>query len=259
MRRRRSPPRRPGRSGGSRHAEVAPLPKAFYDRPTLEVAADLLGKVLVHRASGRPTAGRIVEAEAYIGEDDPACHAAAGRTRRNAPLYGPPGLAYVYLNYGIHFLFNVVTEAEGRPAAVLIRALEPVEGLDADAGEARGRPERPGSAGPRTVPGARQPDSRHGDRAWRQPRGPVGAALVCRGARRRSAPRVHCLDAAGRHLLGDRSALAMLCEGERGGLGIDATQDVVAVGQWSVASENGCHGVKSFFDSIKGPERRRGA
>ncbi len=109
---------------------MAPLPKAFYDRPTLEVAADLLGKVLVHRASGRPTAGRIVEAEAYIGEDDPACHAAAGRTRRNAPLYGPPGLAYVYLNYGIHFLFNVVTEAEGRPAAVLIRALEPVEGLD---------------------------------------------------------------------------------------------------------------------------------
>jgi len=109
---------------------VAPLPRAFYDRSTLLVAADLLGKVLVHRASGRVTAGRIVEAEAYIGEDDPACHAAPGRTRRNAPLYGPPGFAYVYLNYGIHFLFNVVTEAEGRPAAVLIRALEPLEGLE---------------------------------------------------------------------------------------------------------------------------------
>ena len=108
---------------------MAPLSRAFYDRPTLHVAADLLGKVLVHRASGRVTAGRIVEAEAYIGEGDPACHASAGRTRRNAPLYGPPGLAYVYLNYGIHFLFNAVTEAEGRPAAVLIRALEPLDGI----------------------------------------------------------------------------------------------------------------------------------
>jgi DNA-3-methyladenine glycosylase len=71
----------------------------------------------------------IVEAEAYIGEDDPACHAAPGPTSRNAPLYGPPGVAYVYLNYGIHCLVNAVTEAEGRPAAVLIRALQPVDGV----------------------------------------------------------------------------------------------------------------------------------
>ena len=71
----------------------------------------------------------IVETEAYIGEDDPACHAAPGPTRRNAPLYGPPGFAYVYLNYGIHYLVNAVTEAEGRPAAVLIRALVPVGGI----------------------------------------------------------------------------------------------------------------------------------
>ena len=75
--------------------------------------------------------GVIVEIEAYIGEDDPACHAAAGLTRRTAPLYGPPGLAYVYLNYGIHYLLNAVTEAEGRPAAVLIRALMPDGGLAA--------------------------------------------------------------------------------------------------------------------------------
>ena len=71
----------------------------------------------------------IVEVEAYIGEDDPACHAAPGPTARNAPLYGRPGIAYVYLNYGIHYLVNAVTESEGSPAAVLIRALEPREGV----------------------------------------------------------------------------------------------------------------------------------
>ena len=95
----------------------------------MKVAEDLLGKVLVHRTPGGVAAGMIVEAEAYIGEDDPACHAAPGPTNRNAPLYGPPGLAYVYLNYGIHYLVNAVTEAEGHPAAVLIRALHPLEGL----------------------------------------------------------------------------------------------------------------------------------
>src|SRR6188508_762161 len=106
------------------------LPQSFYERPTLTVAEDLIGKVLVHEVRGRRTAGVIVEAEAYIGEDDPACHAAPGPTRRNAPLYGPPGRAYVYLNYGIHYLVNAVTESEGFPAAVLIRALDPIEGLD---------------------------------------------------------------------------------------------------------------------------------
>jgi DNA-3-methyladenine glycosylase len=87
--------------------------------------------VLVHDVRGRRTSGVIVEAEAYIGESDPACHAACGPTRRNAPLYGPPGRAYVYFNYGMHYLVNAVTEAEGSPAAVLIRALDPLEGVDA--------------------------------------------------------------------------------------------------------------------------------
>ena len=106
------------------------LPPSFYSRPTLDVLEDLIGKVLVHDVRGRRAAGVIVEAEAYIGESDPACHAAPGLTRRNAPLYGPPGRAYVYLNYGIHYLVNAVTEEEGSPAAILIRALQPIEGVE---------------------------------------------------------------------------------------------------------------------------------
>jgi len=107
------------------------LPRSFYDRPTLDVARDLIGKVLVHNRRGIRTSGIIVEVEAYVGESDPACHAAPGPTRRNAPLYGRPGHAYVYLNYGVHWLVNAVTEAEGSPAAVLIRALEPLDGIPA--------------------------------------------------------------------------------------------------------------------------------
>ena len=105
------------------------LSRSFYDRPTLTVARELLGKVLVHHRRGAVTSGVIVEVEAYIGESDPACHASPGPTARNAPLYGPPGHAYVYLNYGIHALFNIVSEREGSPAAILVRALDPIDGI----------------------------------------------------------------------------------------------------------------------------------
>jgi DNA-3-methyladenine glycosylase len=109
---------------------VSALPRSFYDRDTLAVARDLLGCRLVHGTGRGTVAGRIVEVEAYHGEDDPACHAAAGRTVRTAPLYGLPGFGYVYLIYGMYHCFNVVTRGEGHPSAVLVRALEPLEGLD---------------------------------------------------------------------------------------------------------------------------------
>ncbi len=106
------------------------LPRAFYDRSPEVVARALLGKVLVHRYDEEKLSGRIIEVEAYLGLDDPASHAAVGRTERNAVLFGPPGFAYVYFVYGMHFCLNVSCLPEGQPGGVLFRALAPLHGVD---------------------------------------------------------------------------------------------------------------------------------
>ncbi len=108
-----------------------PLPTSFYARDTVRVARALLGCIVESRLNGNITAGRIVEVEGYIGPGDPAAHGYGNRrTQRNAALFGPPGTSYVYFIYGMHWCFNAVTEKDGYPAAVLIRALEPIGGID---------------------------------------------------------------------------------------------------------------------------------
>ena len=107
-----------------------PLPREFYARPTLTVARELLGMRLVRVLEGVRLSGSIIETEAYIGETDLGCHAKAGQTRRNAVMYVPPGHAYVYFTYGMHWMLNAVTEREGFPAAVLLRAILPLEGQE---------------------------------------------------------------------------------------------------------------------------------
>jgi DNA-3-methyladenine glycosylase len=105
------------------------LRRSFYEQPTIEVARQLLGKYLIRKHPDGTTVGRIVETEAYIGPQDKACHASRGRTPRTEIMFGRAGHAYVYMIYGFHYMLNIVTEAADFPAAVLIRAVEPLEGL----------------------------------------------------------------------------------------------------------------------------------
>jgi DNA-3-methyladenine glycosylase len=130
--------------------EYTPLPVDFYDRGAETVARELLGAYLVSDMGGIRCVGQIVETEAYPGPHDPASHASRsiGRTARNDPMFGPPGTAYIHLNFGIHWCLNAVVEAEGYPAAVLIRALEPVDGLDVMRGRRCGRADRELTSGP---------------------------------------------------------------------------------------------------------------
>ncbi len=117
-------------TGQSNKVKIQKLKRSFYDRPTLEVAEDLIGKHFCYSYEGLKLSARIVETEAYVGTDDPACHASRGKTKRNATMFEPAGLSYIYFIYGMYYCFNFVTEEEGNGAAVLLRAAEPVDGLD---------------------------------------------------------------------------------------------------------------------------------
>jgi len=168
------------------------LQRSFFLRPTLTVARDLLGRTLVRLLDGQRLAGRISEVEAYIGEDDLASHAARGLTPRNRAMYGSGGLAYVYLIYGMHHCLNVVTEEEGFPAAVLIRALQPLEGLALLQSRRPGRPLRSLTDGPAKLCQALAIDRRldgydltAGEELWLEAGAPVSEAAV------RATPRIN--------------------------------------------------------------------
>lgn len=137
------------------------LERPFFSRSTLQVARELLGMRLVRQERDVRLVGVISEVEAYRGEEDQGCHARAGRTPRTRVMYGPPGHAYVYFTYGMHWMLNFVTEAEGYPAAVLIRAILPVEGLDVIAARRDGQPFAHWTDGPAKLCQALGIDRRH--------------------------------------------------------------------------------------------------
>jgi DNA-3-methyladenine glycosylase len=168
-----------------------PLPQSFYLAPPITCARDLLGKRVVHEIDGQRVSGIITETEAYDGEEDLACHARSGKTRRNELLYGAPGIAYIYFTYGLHWLLNAVTRAEGEPAAVLIRALEPLEDINFIARQRESQPRRLWCNGPAKLTRALGIDgSQHGlplydpDSPLRiEPGIEISPAIIVRGPR----------------------------------------------------------------------------
>lgn len=146
------------------------LPRTFFDRPAAEVAPDLLGRVLLHDT----VAVRLTEVEAYAGESDPASHAYRGRTNRNAVMFGPPGYAYVYFTYGMHFCVNLTCLGSGTASAVLLRAGEVVQGTDVARGRARpGAPARDLARGPARLTRALGIDRDHNGADVCDPSGPL--------------------------------------------------------------------------------------
>jgi DNA-3-methyladenine glycosylase len=135
------------------------LPQTWYQRDVVTVARELLGKRLVRVLDGQRLSGIIVEAEAYRGEEDLACHARAGRTPRTEVMYGPPGRAYVYFTYGMHWMLNTVCSEQGFPAAALIRAILPLEGINTIAASRAGRPRSAWTNGPAKLTQALHIDS----------------------------------------------------------------------------------------------------
>jgi DNA-3-methyladenine glycosylase len=127
------------------------IPRSFYDQPALQVARALLGTRLVRVEDGRRLAGIILETEAYRGEEDQACHCRAGLTRRTQVMYGPSGHAYVYFTYGMHWMLNFVVERQGFPAAILIRAIQPLEGVEIIAARRGGQPQARWTDGPAKI------------------------------------------------------------------------------------------------------------
>ena len=131
--------------------ESTRLSRSFFSRSTVQVARDLLGKRLVRVQDGERIGGLLIETEAYRGEEDQGCHARVGRTPRTQVMYGPPGYAYVYFTYGMHWMLNYVTEEEGFPAAVLLRAILPVEGLNIIASRRNSQPRQHWTDGPAKI------------------------------------------------------------------------------------------------------------
>ena len=169
----------------------SPLPPSFYNRDVLVVTRELLGQRLVRCLNGRRISGIITEVEAYRGEEDLACHARAGRTPRTEVMYGEPGLAYVYFTYGMHWLLNAVCGPAGTPAAVLIRAIRPLEGVDVIAANRANVKPALWTNGPGKICRALQIDGQHNGRPltaaesglWIEPGEPIRDDQVKTGPR----------------------------------------------------------------------------